>query len=135
MAARRLTAALALFALAALVGGCGGSPRDLGTVQPRTADPDFSGPWLLVEIEGIVPAAAPQKARLVEVDPDGRMMTVFFTGGSPACEAVAGVDVVRRDPEPPDIKVRYGMRLGVLGCTAALASLAIRVPLDPPFAP
>jgi len=125
----------AVLAIAALVAGCGGSPRDLGTVQPRSADAEFAGPWTLVEIEGIVPAAGPREPRIVEVDPDGRIMTVFFTGGSPECEAVAGVDVVRLDPEPPVVKVRYGMRLGVLGCTAALASLAIRMPLVPPFSP
>ena len=62
-------------------------------------------------------------------------MTDFFTGGSSVCEAVVGLDVARNDPEPPDVKIRYGMRLGVMGCTAALASLAIRVPLDPPFVP
>lgn len=118
-----------------LVASCGGSPRDLGTIEPRVADPTFQGPWTLVEIEGIVPAAGPQEPRIVEIDADGRMMTVFFTGGSPECEAVAGVDVVRHDPEPPGVKVRYGMRLGVMGCTAALQLLAIRVPLDPPFVP
>lgn len=52
-----------------------------------------------------------------------------------ACEAVAGVDVMRRDPELPEVEVRYGMSLGVMCCTAALHSLAIRVPLEPPFAP
>ncbi|MDQ3128186.1 MAG: hypothetical protein M3Q66_06985, partial [Chloroflexota bacterium] len=130
MGTRRLTAAL-LLGTAALVGGCGGSPRDLGTVQPRNPIPDFEGGrWTLVEVEGIVPAAGGQEPRLVEVDPDGQMITVYFTGGDPKCYAVAGVDVVRRDPEPPDVKVRYGMRLGVMSCNAALASLAIRVPLD-----
>ena len=50
-------------------------------------------------------AAGPQTPSLVEIEPDGRMMTVYFRGGTPEF------------------------------CNAALYSLAIRVPLDPPFSP
>jgi hypothetical protein len=48
---------------------------------------------------------------------------------------VAGVDVERRDPEPPVATVRYGLRFGVMGCNAAGTFLAIRQPLVPTFVP
>lgn len=135
MGARRLTTALALLTAVALLAGCGGSPRDLGTVQPRVADPMFPGPWTLVEFEGIVPGPAAVESRFVEVDPDGRTLTAFFTGGDPGCHAVAGVEIEHRGRELPRVTIQYGMRLWVNSCNAALYSLAIRLPLEPPFVP
>lgn len=70
---------------------------------------------------------------LVEVSDDGRTLTAFFMGGDPGCHVVSEVRIERRDPLPPEVEVNYPMRLGVLGCTATLAFLAVRVPLDPPF--
>ena len=132
----RLNVGLALALVAGLLAaGCGGSPRDLGSLMSRVEDSNGRVGGTLVEIEGIVPAPAAIEPRLVEVDPDGRALTAFFHGGDPHCQAVAGVDVERRDPEIPRVTIRYGMRLWIMGCNAALASLAIRVPLDPPFAP
>jgi hypothetical protein len=134
MAARRLSAALALaLAAGALAAGCGGSPRDLGVVQPRSSFAPFGGPWTLVEIGGFVPGAGAQRPEFVEIDPDGRAMTIFFLGGNTGCYGVAGVDVQRRDPAEPEVTIWYGMRFGVLGCTAEGTFLALRHPLDPPF--
>jgi hypothetical protein len=133
---RRLTvrSALALvLAIPMLVVACGGSPPDLGTVEPAEPIGGQSGPWKLVQIEGITPGPARIEPVRVEIAPDGASMIVFFQGGNPNCYTVADVEVERHDPAPPAVAVLYGMRLGVMGCTADLASLAIRRPLDPPF--
>jgi hypothetical protein len=136
MGAGRLTAGPGLALIAVLLAaGCGGSPRELGSRLSQVEDSNGRVGGMLVEIEGIVPAPAVIEPRLVEVDPDGRALTAFFHGGDPHCQAVAGVDVERRDPEIPRVTIRYGMRLWITSCNAALASLAIRVPMDPPFAP
>jgi hypothetical protein len=115
--------------------GCGGQPRDLGMVNAHDPEFDMDGQWVLVEIEGATLAAGPVPAVAVEVAADGTTATVLFRGGDPNCYTVADVRVERHDPKPPMATVMYGMRLGVTGCNAALANLAIRVPLDPPFEP
>lgn len=61
-------------------------------------------------------------------------MTIYFTGGHTGCYAVADVAVERRDPTLPKVTIQYGMRFGVMGCTAVGTFLALRHPLDPPFA-
>ena len=111
--------------------GCGGSPPDLGAVQPAAPLADQPGQWKVVQIEGMTADPARIAPVHVEVDPDGATMTVFFQGGNPNCYTVSGVEVVRADPAIPDVTVLYGMRLWVMGCTADLASLAIRLPLEP----
>jgi hypothetical protein len=90
--------------------------------------------YTLVEVGGAA-MTAPIPADFVEIDDDGSGMTVFFHGGRPACHAVTGVQVERRDPARPTAVIDYGLRLGVFGCTADLWNLAIRVPLEPPFQP
>ncbi len=129
--------AVALVALAVVVlglaVGCGGSPPDLGTVQPAEPIADQPGPWKIVIIEGMTAGPARIEPVHVEVDPDGATMTVFFQGGDPTCYTVAGVDVDRHDPAIPEVTVLYGLRFGNMGCNAALAPLAIRVRLEPPF--
>lgn len=82
-----------------------------------------------------MPSPAEVEARIVEVDADSRTLTAFFTGGDPHCQAVAGVVVERRDPALPRVTIKYGMRLWVTSCNAALYNLAIRVPVEPPFVP
>jgi hypothetical protein len=137
MAARPfgLTLRLLVAALALALAACGGTPPDLGTVRPRDPPPDMDYERTVVTIEGFVPAPARTSPDFVEIDRDGRAMTVFFEGGDPHCFGVAGVEVQRRDPELPTVTVLYGTRFGNMGCTAALASLAIRQALVPPFEP
>lgn len=113
--------------------GCGGSPPDLGTVQPAERITDQPGQWKVVQIEGITADPARIEPVRVEVDSDGETMTVFFQGGNPNCYTVSGVEVERDDPAIPEVIVLYGLRLWVMGCTADLASLAIRLPLEPPL--
>jgi hypothetical protein len=117
-----------------LLAGCGGSPPDLGTVEPREPIPEApDGVFKLLTVEGLTMAAGRFEPLAVEIASDGRSMTIFFQGGSPECEALAGVRVIRHDPKLPDVEVEYGLRLGVMGCNAALFNLATRVALDPPF--
>ena len=125
---------LATIVVAICVIGCGGEPPDLGTVRPVDAPADLDVDWTVVAVEGIVLAPSPTTPDLIEVSENGDTATVFFRGGNTRCYAVAGVDVFRRDPEIPEITVRYGTRLGVMGCTAEGTFLALRVPLDPPLA-
>ena len=106
---------IALVAMVAALAGCGRSPRDLGTVQPRSSFAPFGGPWTLVEVGGFVPGASAQRPEFVEIDPDGRSMTIYFLGGNTGCYAVASVDVARRDPAEPEVTIWYGTRFGVLG--------------------
>jgi hypothetical protein len=130
----RAALALVAIAVACLLAACGGSPPDLGNVQPAEPIPDRPGPWKLVTVEGMTLSPAPIEATKVEVDPDGRAVTAFFEGGDPSCYAVSGLEVEHRKPEPA-VTVLYGVRLGNMGCNAALYSLAIRVPLEPPLEP
>ena len=131
---RRARSIAALALIAVCVAACGGSPPDLGTVEPREPIPQApDAVFKLITVEGIVPAAGRFEPLAVEIDPDGRSLTAFFQGGDPECYGLAGVRITRRDPEPPDVEVEYGLRLGVMGCNAALANLATRVTLDPPF--
>ena len=118
---------------AALIAGCGGSPPDLGSVEFQNPETNQPATWKLIEVEGIVPGIGRFDPLAFQIDPDGRSMTVYFQGGNPECYALAGVPVVRNDPDPPDVQVEYGLRLGVMGCDAALYNLATRVRLDPPF--
>lgn len=124
-----------LIAIPALLAACGGSPPDLGFVEP--AEPIEGGfeSWKVVQIEGSTLDAQRIVPMGVEIAPDGASMMVFFQGGDPNCYTVAGVEVERHDPAIPVVTVLYGVRLGRLGCNAALASLAIRSALEPPFAP
>ena len=124
---------VALLAMTAIA--CGGEPRDLGIVAGRDPQFDMDAQWKVVEIAGIAPSSESIQADVVDVDADGATATAFFKGGDPACYAVTGVELERRDPDVPNIWVSYGMRLGVFGCDAALANLAIRVPLGPPMEP
>jgi hypothetical protein len=124
-----------IWGLALVLAACGGSPPDLGTIRPRDPPPDMAHDWIVVTVEGFVPAPGTALVDFIEVDPDGRAMTVFFRGGATECYGVAGVDFERRDPEPPVATVRYGLRFGVMGCNAAGTFLAIRQPLVPTFVP
>jgi len=131
---RRARAAGGLALVVVLAAACGGSPPDLGTVEPSEpipAAPDAV--WKLITVEDFVPASGRFEPLAVEIDPDGQSMTVFFQGGDPECYGLAGVNVVRQDPEPPAVQVEYGLRFGVLGCNAAMANLAVRVPVKPAF--
>lgn len=131
---RRAVALVALaVAVLGLAAACGGSPSDLGTVQPAKPIPDQPGPWKVVGIEGMTADPVRIEPVQVEVDPDGATMTVFFQGGNPSCYTVSDVEVERDDPAIPDVTVLYGLRLWVMGCTADLAALAIRLPLEPPL--
>jgi len=132
MRSRASMVAIAL-AVVGLLSACGGSPPDLGTVQPAEPIADQPGPWKVVIIEGMTPSPARIDPVKVEVDRNGDAMTVFFQGGDPTCYTVADVDVDRHDPAIPEVTVLYGLRFGNMGCNAALASLAIRVHLEPPF--
>lgn len=132
MRSRASMVAIAL-AVVGLLSACGGSPPDLGTVQPAEPIAGQPGPWKVVIIEGMTPSAARIEPVKVEVDPNGLAMTVFFQGGDPTCYTVAGVDVDRHDPAIPEVTVLYGLRFGNMGCNAAMAPLAIRVRLEPPF--
>lgn len=123
----------AMVAALGIVAGCGGSPKDLGTIEPRDAIANVPGPFTIVEMDGFVPSSYEADVHAVEIDPDGTGMWIYFAGGNTGCHAVAGVDVVRHDPQPPVVTVRYGTRMGVLGCTAEGTLLAIHQPLDPPF--
>jgi hypothetical protein len=134
MRSRRAPAVLA-FVLGGLLAACGGSPPDLGNIQPAEAIPNMPGPWKVVTVEGMTVSAVPIEALKVEVDPDGRAVTAFFLGGDPSCYAVSGLEVEHRNPAPPAVTVLYGLRLGNMGCNAALYSLAIRVPMEPPLEP
>jgi hypothetical protein len=126
-----VTAFLAVAALV-VVAGCSGEPRDLGTVSARDPQLGQDMKWTLLEVGGTA-FAGNFPADFVKVDDDGLTATVFFKGGRPSCNALTGVALARRDPEPPTATVSYGMRLGVMVCTADLWNLAVRVPLDPPF--
>ena len=130
----RAAVALVTLAVAALFAACGGSPPDLGNVQPREPIANLPGPWKVVTVEGMTVSPARIDAVAVEVDPDGRAVTAFFQGGDPACYAVSGLEVEHRRPVPA-VTVLYGLRLGNMGCNAALYSLAIRVQLEPPLEP
>jgi hypothetical protein len=103
--------ALALIAVLALVASCGGSPPDLGTVQPVEPVADRPGPWRVVTSEGITPSPERIEPVLVEVEPGGAAMTVFFQGGNPSCYTVSGVEIERHDPAIPSVTVLYGLRL------------------------
>ncbi len=128
-------AALALlFAIPALIAACGGSPPDLGFVEPAEPIDGGFGPWKVVQAEGTTLAAERIEALRVEVAPDGASAIAFFQGGDPNCYTVSGLEVEHRDPEVPAVTVLYGLRLGRMGCNAALASLAIRFTLEPPLA-
>jgi hypothetical protein len=129
--AARSLAGVALIAMA--LTACRGAPPDLGTIEPREPIAGQTGSWQLIRSDGVVPSADPVVPLAVEVDADGRTMTVFFQGGNPECYGLAGATVIRNDPETPDVELRYGMRLGVLGCDAALYNLATRVELVPPI--
>jgi hypothetical protein len=122
---------IALLAMTAIA--CGGEPRDLGTIAHRDPEFDMDAEWKVVEVAGLAPSSESIQADVVDVDADGATATVLFKGGDPSCYAVTGFEIERHDPDVPDIWVRYGMRLGVFGCNAALANLAIRMPLEPPM--
>jgi hypothetical protein len=123
-------------AVALIAGGCGGEPRDLGTVTgPDPLGGQEPTDWRLVEVEGIAPCSDPIQATAVEVEPDGVAATVFFQGGDPECYAVTGITIERHDPDPPSATVGYGLRLGHFGCNAALAFLAIKIQLFPALQP
>jgi hypothetical protein len=124
----------AIVALAVAVAGCS-VPVDLGTVRPRDPPADMDHEWTLVTVEGMIPAPALTPPDFVEIDPDGRAMTVYFRGGNTGCYGVAGVEVERRDPVLPIVNVLYGVRFGNIGCSAEGTFLAIRQSLEPPFEP
>ncbi len=124
-----------VLAIPGLVIACGGSPPDLGFVEPAEPIDGGFGPWKVVQVEGTTLAAERIEALRVEVAPDGASVVAFFHGGDPNCYTVSGLEVEHRDPEIPAVTVLYGLRLGRLGCNAALASLAIRFTLEPPLAP
>ena len=117
------------------VGACGGSPPDLGTVEPAEPIAGLSGPWKLVQVEGTTLSGERIEALRVEIAPDGTSVTAFFQGGDPNCYTVAGVEIEWEGPAVSAVTILYGLRLGKLGCNAALASLAIRIALGPPPVP
>jgi len=131
MRSRVAVVAIALAAVAVAV-ACGGSPPDLGTVQPVEPIANQPGPWKVVTTEGMTMSPARIKAVRVEVEPGGDT-TVFFQGGDPQCYAVSGLEVEHRGAAVPEVTVLYGLRFGNMGCNAALYALAIRVALEPPL--
>jgi hypothetical protein len=125
-----------MVALAAvLVTGCyDESARSGETVRPTATAIAPGESWLLVATGGdVVFGGVEIVAEHVEVSGDGKTVTAFFHGGNPYCNAVSGLSVERRDPEPPIVRITYGSRFGVTGCSADLPGLAVHVPLVPPL--
>jgi hypothetical protein len=130
----RRSALALVVAIAGLVVACGGAPPDLGFVEPAEPIDGGFGPWKVVQMEGSTLSPERIEALRVEVAPDGASAVAFFQGGNPNCYTISSLEVEHRDPEVPAVTVLYGLRLGRMGCTADLASLAIRFTLEPPLA-